>query len=150
MMKLLENKIISLEIHNRKSNLLFYGINQNEGENVYKVLKDAFATLGVDDAPMIAIANAHRLSGRPDQPAWTRPHHCAVLLHGIQERHTSCIRQPAEEPHEGNRLSRQGPTPIAAYRKNGSLAFLEDSSSSPSHRSLQDAQRKRAVDENLR
>eukprot|EP00057_Strongylocentrotus_purpuratus_P023131 XP_011677605.1 PREDICTED: uncharacterized protein LOC105444702 [Strongylocentrotus purpuratus] len=75
MMKVLENKIISLEIHNRKSNLLFYGINQNEGEDVYKVLKDAFATLGVDDAPTIAIANAHRLPrrGAADQTSQRGP-----------------------------------------------------------------------------
>eukprot|EP00057_Strongylocentrotus_purpuratus_P026860 XP_011681334.1 PREDICTED: uncharacterized protein LOC105446343 [Strongylocentrotus purpuratus] len=75
MMKVLENKIISLEIHNRKSNLLFYGINQNEGEDVYKVLKDAFATLGVDNAPTIAIANAHRLPrrGAADQTSQRGP-----------------------------------------------------------------------------
>ena len=62
----LENKILSLEIHNRKSNLLFYGLKQKEGENINEVLKDAFVSLGIEDkvASSIAIANAHRLPRR--------------------------------------------------------------------------------------
>ena len=31
---------------------------------MYKVLKDVFATLGIDDAPMIAIANSNWLPRR--------------------------------------------------------------------------------------
>ena len=62
----LENKIILMEIHSRKSNLLFYGLQQKEGENVYEVLQGAFASLGFDDSATIAIANAHRLPRRED------------------------------------------------------------------------------------
>ena len=64
--KSLESKILTLEIHNRKSNLLFYGLQQKDGENIYEVLKKAFISLGIDDAEAssIMIANAHRLPRR--------------------------------------------------------------------------------------
>ena len=45
------------------TNLLIYGIQQTERENIYKVLKEAFVSLGIDAAVAgrIAVANAHRL-----------------------------------------------------------------------------------------
>ena len=55
-----------LEIHYSKSNLLFYALQQKDGENIYEVLKKAFISLGIDDAEAsrIMIANAHRLPRR--------------------------------------------------------------------------------------
>lgn len=63
----LEEKLLLLEIYNRKSNLLFYGIAERNGENVFAELKKAFVSLGLseEDAAKIALVNAHRLPRRP-------------------------------------------------------------------------------------
>ena len=62
-----EEKLILLEIHNRKSNLLLYGVeNQQQGEDIYAILTATFINLGIEEsiAKNIAIANAHRLPRR--------------------------------------------------------------------------------------
>ena len=45
------------------TNLLIYGIQQTERENIYEVLKEAFVSLGINAAVAgrIVVANAHRL-----------------------------------------------------------------------------------------
>ena len=62
----LEEKLILMEIYNRKSNLLFYGIPESRGENVFTLLRSTFVSLGVSeqDADAITFANAHRLPQR--------------------------------------------------------------------------------------
>lgn len=62
----LEEKLIMMEIYNRKSNLLFYGIPESRGENVFTLLRSTFVSLGVseEDAAVISFANAHRLPQR--------------------------------------------------------------------------------------
>lgn len=62
----LEEKLILLEIHNRKSNLLFYGVESQQGEDIYSTLRSTFINLGIEKrvADGILIANAHRLPRR--------------------------------------------------------------------------------------
>ena len=65
----LEEKLILSEIQNRKSNLLIYGMQVKQGEDVIATLHEAFNILGVQEeaAANIAIVNAHRLPRRnPD------------------------------------------------------------------------------------
>ena len=64
--KQLENKITRMEIYNRKSNLLFYGLEEERREDIGAVLRKAFTTLGLSDqeASSISIVNAHRLPRR--------------------------------------------------------------------------------------
>ena len=61
-----EEKLILLEIHNRKSNLLFYGVEHKQGEDIYAILTSTFINLGIEEhvAKNIALANAHRLPRR--------------------------------------------------------------------------------------
>ena len=62
----LKNKLIEMEIYNRRSNLLFYGIPESRDENVFALLRDIFIHLGIsaEDAANIALVNAHRLPRR--------------------------------------------------------------------------------------
>lgn len=65
-LKKMEEKIIYMEIYNRKSNLLFYGVEQSQGEVVVEKLRWVFGYLGVEKerAGKIMLANAHRLPSR--------------------------------------------------------------------------------------
>lgn len=62
----LEEKIVIMEIYNRRANLLFYGVNETPDEKVRDVLQKVFIHLGINEreANDIAIANAHRLPRR--------------------------------------------------------------------------------------
>ena len=66
----LEDKITLLEIYNRKPNLLFYGINETQDENIFATLKNVFVNLGVDEekAGRIMLSTAHRLPRRNPPP----------------------------------------------------------------------------------
>ena len=59
----LKEKLLISEIYQRKSNLLFYGLEKKENESAFNVLRDAFMALGLteEEAKSVAIANAHRL-----------------------------------------------------------------------------------------
>ena len=61
----LREKMLALEIHDRKTNLLLYGIKQERGENVFGVAKQIFNDLGISrDIPLV---NIHRLPRRAPQ-----------------------------------------------------------------------------------
>ena len=62
----LKEKLILSEIYQRKSNLLFYGLEKKEGEKVEDVLREAFVILGlsIEDARNVALVNAHRLPSK--------------------------------------------------------------------------------------
>lgn len=62
-MAAIEKQILLMEIYQRKSNLLFYGIAQNKDENVIDQLRTVFIQLGISPevAAKITIMNAHRL-----------------------------------------------------------------------------------------
>ena len=66
----LDDKITLLEIYNRKPNLLFYGINETQDENIFDTLKNVFVNLGVDEekAGRIMLSTAHRLPRRNPPP----------------------------------------------------------------------------------
>ncbi|XP_071508622.1 uncharacterized protein [Diadema setosum] len=64
----LKEKLVLSEIYQRKSNLLFYGLEKKSEENVENVLREAFVCLGLSDeeAQSVALVNAHRLPRRND------------------------------------------------------------------------------------
>lgn len=66
--KRLEKQIVLQEIHDRKQNLLFYGIPQaSQDENVYEVVRNTLVSdfgFSVHESRMVFIANAHRLPRR--------------------------------------------------------------------------------------
>ncbi|XP_072163555.1 uncharacterized protein [Diadema setosum] len=64
----LKEKLVLSEIYQRKSNLLFYGLEKKSDENVENVLREAFVCLGLSDeeAQSVALVNAHRLPRRND------------------------------------------------------------------------------------
>ena len=60
----LNDKVTLLEIHDRKLNLLFYGVEQTPMENVYDKLRKCWVTdfgCSEEDANTIQMAHAHRL-----------------------------------------------------------------------------------------
>ena len=59
----LKDQLLAAEIYNRRSNLLFYGVQESTDENIYTVLKNVFRHLGLEEreAVEIALVNAHRL-----------------------------------------------------------------------------------------
>ena len=65
---LLKEKLTISEIYQRKSNLLFYGLEKRQNENVESVLREAFVALGLseEEAQSIALVNAHRLPSKRD------------------------------------------------------------------------------------
>ena len=66
---LLKEKLTISEIYQRKSNLLFYGLEKKQNENVESVLREAFVALGLseEEAQSIALVNAHRLPSKRDK-----------------------------------------------------------------------------------
>lgn len=66
---LLKEKLTLSEIYQRKSNLLFYGLEKKQNEKVESVLREAFVALGLseEEAKSIAIINAHRLPSKRDR-----------------------------------------------------------------------------------
>ena len=71
----LEDKLLILEIHNRKQNLLFYGIPHTRDEDVMSTSRDIisrFLNVTSEEAAEIPIVNAHRLptsrQGNHQQP----------------------------------------------------------------------------------
>ena len=62
----LQDKLTLMEIYGRRTNLLFYGVDETQNEHVDDVLRDTFIYLGLDNdtAANIALVNAHRLPRR--------------------------------------------------------------------------------------
>jgi hypothetical protein len=59
---LLNDKLTLMEIHNRKPNLLFYGVEQKEDENLKDVMRKCWEEdFGVPEELNIAVVHAHRL-----------------------------------------------------------------------------------------
>lgn len=63
----LKESMLALEIHDRKQNLLFYGIEKDKGENVVRKVKECVQKLGFSEEQTreILLVNAHRLPRRP-------------------------------------------------------------------------------------
>lgn len=62
--EVLEEKLLLYEIHNRKLNLLIYGVTQRSNENIYETVATTFAHLlniPRDQAEKIPLTNAHRV-----------------------------------------------------------------------------------------
>ena len=60
----LDTKLTLLEIHDRKQNLLVYGVPEGKNENIYMVIQDLlrhFLNVSREEAAKVQIANAHRL-----------------------------------------------------------------------------------------
>lgn len=62
----LNDKITLMEIYGRRSNLLFYGVEETQNENIDDTLRQTFTYLGIsaEDADNVALVNAHRLPRR--------------------------------------------------------------------------------------
>ena len=132
----LENKILSLEIHSRKANLLFYGIQQQDGENIYDVLKEAFISLGIDAAVAggLAVANAHRLPRRESGAEAPRQAPVPIIarfcymreresvLAAFEEQQRRRAKAPAEPGHTQRRLTVRTDLPPAMKARRGVLA----------------------------
>ena len=67
----LNDKLTKMEIHDRRMNLLFYGVEEKPNENLDQVIHDFFMSdFGVSEAHYadIVIINAHRLPRRTPRP----------------------------------------------------------------------------------
>ncbi|XP_041483287.1 uncharacterized protein LOC121430076 [Lytechinus variegatus] len=67
----LQNQLTSMEIYNRRSNLLIYGLHEDPNENIFQVIRKCIVDLGIaaDEAANMAFVNAHRLHRRATQDA---------------------------------------------------------------------------------
>ena len=71
----IDEKLLALELHNRKQNLLFYGIAPRPQEEIYATVSEAIGKLlniSVEEAANVPLINAHRLprsTRKPDQEA---------------------------------------------------------------------------------
>ena len=59
----IDNKMLLTELHHRKYNLLFYGVQHESNEDVYSTLQRVIVDIGIprEDAANMLFANAHRL-----------------------------------------------------------------------------------------
>ena len=134
--KSLENKILALEMHNRKANLLFYGIQQAERENVYEVLRETFVSLGIDTAVAggIAVANAHRLPRRESGAEAARQAPVPIIarfcymrernsiLAAFEEQQRNRAKGPAQPGRTQRRITVRTDLPPAMKARRGALA----------------------------
>ena len=67
----IEKKLLRMEIYQRKTNLLFYGVPQKEDENVFVSIRKAIKELGISSkmAEKMTFVNAHRLPRRANNNA---------------------------------------------------------------------------------
>ena len=65
----LQKQLTTMEIYNRRANLLFYGLAEDRNENVCKVIRECIVSLGINEveAANMAFVNAHRLPRRATQ-----------------------------------------------------------------------------------
>lgn len=68
--KELREAILAMDIHNRKQNLLIYGIAKEAGENVQRKVRDVIGNLGLSGEVVtnMSLINAHRLPRRYPGP----------------------------------------------------------------------------------
>ena len=71
----MEDKMLSLEIYNRKQNLLIYGVHETESEDTYTTVRKAFKELGMENgrAENMPLINVHRLPRRLPHGQNTQP-----------------------------------------------------------------------------
>ena len=67
----LQDKLTTMEIYCRRSNLLFYGVKESPNENIENKFVDTLTFLGIDadEAANIALVNVHRLPRRENAAA---------------------------------------------------------------------------------
>lgn len=64
LIKELDEKVLSLELYQRKQNLLLYGVKELHNENIYEVVNEVmshFLKIPTSESSKIALVNAHRL-----------------------------------------------------------------------------------------
>ena len=146
----LEEKVTLSEIHDRKQNLLIYGVRQrNEKEDIYEVAQDVFVHfMGIsrEEAARIPLTNAHRLrppttrgaaGARPQPPIiiirFVRMIDRDRLLYGFERRprqpstHPSTSAQPHIPPPESSPFSKvtiRTDLPPKMKRERGRLASV--------------------------
>ena len=129
----LDEKLTLSEIHDRKQNLLVYGVPPKPNENIYETIQEifcAYLNIPKKDAMMIPIANAHRLppanrdtSGSGRQPPaiivrFARMSDRDRLLHAFEHRPNPTRHQQMTPPGTETPLGSSSPSsdsPAGAY-----------------------------------
>ena len=132
----MEEKLILQEMHNRKQNLLFYGVGSHSKEDIYDtthtVIAD-FLDMPKEEAAKIPLINAHRLPTRKADGAASndRPEPIIVRFARMADRDKvlRAFEQPRREtnrtgPQPPNRLTVRTDLPAAMKRERGRLANI--------------------------
>ncbi|XP_041481967.1 uncharacterized protein LOC121429122 [Lytechinus variegatus] len=136
-----DDKLLNLEIHHRKQNLLFYGIPKQTNEDIYKTTSFALGKLleiPVEEADQIQIINAHRLptkrthNGASGTPAPEAPDPIIVRFAKMYDRDR--ILRAFEQPRQpratdgnrrdGDRVTVRTDLPPSMKRERGHLASV--------------------------
>ena len=125
----LKEKMMLSEIYQRRSNLLFYGLERKQNEDVEIVLRKAFVSLGLneDEAQSIAIVNAHRLPRR-DKSASSAPEPIIAKFVYMGQRNRLLFafeKRPAQRPgidQRNPRISVRTDLPPTLKAERGALA----------------------------
>ena len=110
-----EEKLLQLEIHDRKLNLLFYGIPGSPDEDPYKLVQQAFASLlriSPNEAAAIPLVNVHRLPTKPyDRRGSTSSNPDPIIVRFAamkdRDRVLRAFEQPAQQRHQNGQQQQQ-------------------------------------------
>ena len=112
-----EDKLMQQELHNRKQNLLFYGIPSHPNEHIYNVAAGAFAKvleIPMDEAMNIPTVNIHRLptkkpyGGASNAPEPPNPIIVRFMKMSDRDRVLQAFEQP-RQPRSANGNTAAGP-----------------------------------------
>ena len=117
--KVIEEKIVLMELHQRKQNLLVYGVaERGNNENIYETVCDVlihFIRISRSEAQRVLIENAHRLPAPQHGSSTIRPIIIRFVLIADRDRLLNAFEQSRRlrpKPTEGPTTS-QHPTPQA-------------------------------------
>lgn len=98
----LEEKIMLLELHDRKQNLLIYGVNEARGENIYSTVRDVIAHFLSPQTAANMNMYAHRLPQPPHTNDKSTPRPIIVRFGNIRDRDEllSAFEQPRRKPDQ--------------------------------------------------
>ena len=121
-----EEKLMLLELHQRKQNLLIYGMPDGKDEDIYKVVAMVichFLNVSPEEARNIPIINAHRLPSarRDSQPTGPRP----IIVRFSHMADRDALLQAYEQP-------KRGPGPSSSHQPASSAASAHPTQPAPS------------------
>lgn len=110
----LKEKLLLMEIYNRKPNLLFYGVESEPNEDIYRTLCKVFIHLGIDEdtAKQIQMIKAYRLPYRnqprtPDAGDQARSRPAPIIAKFIKMPDRDLILSPFENQRHPKETSQQ-------------------------------------------